>query len=485
MKICVLGLDCAAPDIVFNDERLVNIRRLMSAGVYGRLESTVPPITVPAWMSMATSQDPGSLGIYGFRNRTDYSYQGLGYTNSGSIKELAIWDQFAREGRRSILVGVPPNFPPRRINGISIGCFLTPDPVKDDFTHPRDIKAKITELVGEYPVDVKGFRTPRKDWLKQEVFEMSRKQWQVVRWLLTEQEWDYFQFVDIGLDRIHHGFWQYFDKNHVQYEPGNPYEDVIPEYYRWLDEQIGSVMELLDNDTTLLVVSDHGAQRLDGGFAVNEWLVNEGLLVLDEQPKEVTPFAKLKVNWAKTKVWSDGGYYARVFFNVRGREPQGTIPAEEYEAFRDEMKARFEALTDECGKPLNSLVFKPTEIYRNLRNVPPDLIVHFGGLFWRSIGGVGYGRVHVQENDTGPDACNHAQYGMFLLAGPNCPLQGPYEGARLLDIAPTLLDLAEMDISPSMQGRSLVAGLEKRPPLSSFGAGEEIIHNRLAGLGYV
>ena len=74
MKICVLGLDCAAPEVVFGDERLVNIRRLMDAGVYGRLESVIPPITVPAWMCMCTSQDPGSLGVYGFRNRIDHSY---------------------------------------------------------------------------------------------------------------------------------------------------------------------------------------------------------------------------------------------------------------------------------------------------------------------------------------------------------------------------------------------------------------------------
>ena len=73
MKICVLGLDCAAPEIVFGDERLVNLRRLMEAGVYGRLESVYPPITVPAWMCMCTSQDPGSLGVYGFRNRVDHS----------------------------------------------------------------------------------------------------------------------------------------------------------------------------------------------------------------------------------------------------------------------------------------------------------------------------------------------------------------------------------------------------------------------------
>jgi len=486
MKILVLGLDCAAPEVIFGDERLVNIRRLMDAGLYGKLQSVVPPITVPAWMCMSTSQDPGSLGIYGFRNRMDYSYEKLGFANSNSIKSYAMWDHLAREGKKSIIVGVPPNFPPRRINGISVGCFLTPDTTKDDFTYPSSIKAKITELVGEYPVDVKNFRTDRKDWLRDEIFAMSRKQWQVIKWLLTEQEWDYFHFVDIGLDRVHHGFWNYFDKKHVQYEPGNPYENVIPDYYLWLDEQIGSVIELLDNETILLVVSDHGAQRLDGGIAVNQWLIDEGLLVLDEYPKEVTPFNQLKVNWAKTKVWSEGGYYARVFFNVEGREPQGTIPSAQYELFQDEIKARFEAMKDDKGQPLNSLVFKPMEIYHTVRNVPPDLIVHFGGLDWRSIGTVGYPNIYVQENDTGPDGCNHAQYGMFLLAAPNCPINGEFEGAKLLDIAPTLLDLAGYDIPESMQGRSLVAGMEKRILADGTEAeNEKIIHDRLAGLGYV
>jgi len=485
MKICILGLDCAAPDVLFRDERLTNIRRLMDVGLYGRLESVVPPITVPAWMCMSTSQDPGSLGIYGFRNRLDYSYDKLGFVNSASIKSLALWDCLAREGKKSIVVGVPPNFPPRRINGISVGCFLTPDPVKDDFTYPTSIKAEITNLVGEYPVDVKNFRTDRKDWLRDEIFAMNRKQWTVVKWLLTEQEWDLFQFVDIGLDRVHHGFWNYFDPTHVQYEPGNPYEQVIPDYYQLLDEQIGSVMELLDDDTILLLVSDHGAQRLDGGIAVNQWLIDEGLLVLDETPTQVTPFNQLKVNWAKTRVWSEGGYYARVFFNVEGREPQGVIPPSQYEAFRDEVKAKFEAMTDSKGQPLHSLVFKPKEVYHTVRNVAPDLIVHFGGLFWRSIGTVGYPDIYVRENDTGPDACNHAQKGMFLLVAPNCPLSGQYEGAHLLDVAPTLLDLAGYEIPDSMQGRSLVAGMEKRKPDDSDAEREKVIHERLAGLGYV
>jgi len=487
MKICVLGLDCAAPEIVFGDERLVNLRRLMDAGMYGRLESVVPPITVPAWMCMSTSQDPGSLGVYGFRNRTDYSYDKLGFANSASIKAIAIWDQLAREGKKSIIIGVPPNYPPRRINGISIGCFLTPDTIKNDFTYPASIKAKLNELVGEYPVDVKNFRTDRKHWLKEEIFRMSEKQWKVVRWLISEQEWDYFHFVDIGLDRMHHGFWNYFDEKHVQFEPGNPYQNAIPEYYLWLDEQIGSVLELLDNETIVLVISDHGAQRLDGGFAINEWLIREGLLVVNEYPKTLTPFDKLNVNWAKTRIWSEGGYYARVFFNVQGREPQGVIAAADYQSFQDEMKARFERLADDKGQPLKSLVFKPKEIYRKVRNVAPDLIVHFGGLYWRSIGTVGHSRIHVQENDTGPDGCNHAQFGMFVLAAPNCPINGEYEGARLLDIAPTLLDLAGYEIPESMQGRSLAAGMEKRSAggQSQDGNAEKTIHDRLSGLGYI
>jgi predicted AlkP superfamily phosphohydrolase/phosphomutase len=303
---------------------------------------------------------------------------------------------------------------------------------------------------------VPGFRTDDKQWLKTQIFEMSRKQWKVVHWLLKEKQWDYFHFVDIGLDRVHHGFWDSYDKQHIHYEAGNPFENVIPAYYRWLDEQIGTAMELLDDNTVVLVVSDHGAQRLDGGFAVNEWLIRERLLVLDqEMPKEATPFAKLKVNWAKTRVWSEGGYYARVFFNLEGREPRGVIPAAQYESFRDEMKQRFEALADSDGKPLNSLVFKPNEIYRNLRNVPPDLIVHFGRLYWRSIGSVGHGRVHLEENDTGPDACNHAQFGSFILAAPNCSAHGEYIGARLLDIAPTLMRLAGYAVPETMQGRAL------------------------------
>jgi len=231
MKILVIGLDCATPELLLGEERLENVRCLMDGGCYGRLESIVPPITVPAWMCMATSQDPGSLGVYGFRNRVDHSYDGLGIVNSRSIDALALWDQVAREGKRSVIVGVPPCYPPRKVNGLSVGCFLTPDTTRNVFTHPAELGREISDLVGPYPVDVKNFRTHNKSWLKEEIYAMSRKHFAVVRHLLRTADWDYLQFVEIGLDRLQHGFWKYHDPEHVLHEPDSPYKTVIRDYF--------------------------------------------------------------------------------------------------------------------------------------------------------------------------------------------------------------------------------------------------------------
>jgi predicted AlkP superfamily phosphohydrolase/phosphomutase len=487
MKLLVVGLDSAAPELLFGEERLANFRRLMAAGCYGQLETIIPPITVPAWMCMATSQDPGSLGVYGFRNRTDHSYDGLAVANARSIRELAVWDQVAREGKRANIIGVPPGYPPRKVSGISVGCFLTPDPRTDEYALPPSVKATIAELVGDYPVDVKGFRTHNKDWLRHEIYEMSRKHFQVVRHFLRHTEWDYFQFVEIGLDRLQHGFWKFHDPDHILHEPGNPYEAVIRDHYQYLDDELGGILDLLDEETAILVLSDHGARRLDGGFCVNEWLLREGLLTLHRYPEAVTPFAELAVDWGRTRVWSEGGYYARIFLNVKGREPEGTIDRADYEPFRDELKARLEALVDDRGRPLGTLVFKPEEIYRNVRNVSPDLIVHFGALSWRSIGGVGYPALHVQENDTGPDDCNHAQRGSFILAAPGSRLRGELSGVHILQMAPTLLELGGYDQPTTMQGTSLLGGRGPGTPDTPAVSpdSEALIRERLRGLGYI
>jgi len=343
------------------------------------------------------------------------------------------------------------------MNGVNVGCFMTPDTKTHDYTYPTSVRQDIDRLVGEYPVDVKGFRTDNKDWLRDQIFEMTKKHFEVIRYLMVSMEWDYFQFVEIGVDRVHHGFWKYHDKQHRQHVPGNAYENLINDYYTYVDQEIGTLLELLDDDTNILVVSDHGAQRLEGGFCVNEWLRREGLLVLKEPVTKPTPFSPSLVDWEHTRVWSEGGYYARVFFNIEGREPNGIVPESGYDDLVQEMTTRFHALRDDRGEVMGNLVFQPRDLYRSLRNVPPDLIVHFGALYWRSIGGLGYDTLYLQENDTGPDDCNHAQFGSFLLAAPNLPVKGEIDGMHLLDIAPTLLDLVGSETPESMQGSSLLA----------------------------
>ncbi|HIE39401.1 MAG TPA: phosphodiesterase, partial [Anaerolineae bacterium] len=223
-----------------------------------------------------------------------------------------------------------------------------------------------------------------------------------------------------------------------------------------LDRELGEILGMLDDDTVVLVVSDHGAKGMEGGVAVNEWLRREGLLVLKEEPRYegIVPFEKVEVDWEKTSAWGAGGYYARIFLNVEGREPMGKIPARDYEKVRDRIKGMIEALPDHEGKPMGSVVFKPEELYREVRNVPPDLMVYFGNLRWRSVGSFGLPEIYTFENDTGPDDANHDQDGVFVLWDPRRDHGGQYvEGLQLMDVAPTVLDLMGVRVPPDMQGK--------------------------------
>lgn len=487
-KVCIIGLDCAAPELVFDKWRkdLPNLDRLMRAGVYGPLESTTPPITVPAWMSMMTGKDPGTLGIYGFRNRKDHSYDGLAFANNRMIREETVWDILAKQGRRSILLGVPLTYPPRPVNGLMVCDFLAPD-TSVEYTYPPELKEEIREVVGDYVIDVRDFRTDDKDRLLGDLYEMTEKRFRLAKHFLVNHPWEFFIMVEMGTDRIHHGFWRYFDPEHPLYVPGNPYEQAIHDYYVAVDRHVGELVEVLPEDTLLMVVSDHGAKRMDGGLCFNEWLIQEGYLVLKEQVQGVTKFSPALVDWQRTKAWGDGGYYGRLFLNVQGREPEGIVPAAEFEALRNELKAKLEALGDEYGKPIGTKVFRPQEIYKTCRNVPPDLIVYFGDLNWRSVGSVGHGTVWTHQNDTGPDDANHAQFGMAILTQTGSPSnwgEGERrEGMSIYDIAPTVLNAFGID-RPEGMGREPIRVTSNSDSVYTLEEEAEIAR-RLEDLGYL
>ncbi|NLF01478.1 MAG: sulfatase-like hydrolase/transferase, partial [Anaerolineales bacterium] len=379
-RVVVFGLDCAPPAVLFQKsseqhplglkDRLPNLSKLIDEGIHGPLSSSIPCITVPAWSCMLSGKDPGTLGFYGFRNRADHSYDRMMIATASAVHEPRLWDILGAAGRTSLVVGVPQTYPVQPMNGCLISSFLTPS-TERQYTHPNDLRYEIDRVLDgrPYDLDVAEFRTEDKDYLLRQIYEMTEKRFAVIRHLLREKPWDFFISVEIGLDRIHHGMWKFWDTQHPKHEPGNAYQEAIPSYYQYLDQQIGALLDTLDDNTVVLVVSDHGAKRMEGGFAINEWLRQEGLLVLKEEPRYegLVPFEKVEVDWEKTTAWGSGGYYGRVFMNVAGREPLGAVPARDYEAVRNELKARIEAIQDDQGRPMGSVAFKPEEVYRRIR----------------------------------------------------------------------------------------------------------------------
>ena len=417
-RLAIIGLDCADPTLL---EQLLpelpTLRRLISSGSFSRLRSVDPPITVPAWMCMMTGKDPGELGVYGFENRTSFGYAGFSVPDSSSFQAETLWDTLGRHGRRSIVLGIPGTFPPRPILGYLVSGFLTPT-TRVPYTFPASLSEEIRSWVGEYDLDVREFRTDDIASTVDQARTMTRKRFAVARRLVSREPWDLFAMVEIGPDRIHHALWGHHHADHRTHDPSSPFTDALTDYYRLLDAEIGALIESFPSSTRTLVVSDHGAQSMDGGIGLNEWLIAHGYLTLRGTPAAGTRLQDLieqdRVDWSRTIAWGSGGYCGRLYLNVAGREPRGIVAPSDTDRVLDELATGIEAIPDESGAPIETRVLRPERLYRQARGIPPNLLVYFGDLRWRSIGTVGWNRIHFRENDTGPDAANHAPYGVCL-----------------------------------------------------------------------
>ena len=418
-RLLVVGLDCAAPKLLYEDfiDDLPTFQRLLGDGQRALLHSTNPPITIPAWAVMVTGKTPGELGIYGFRHRRPGEYRNFYIVNSRHVREKTVWDVAGSKGLRSIVVGVPPSYPPKMIRGVMVSDFITPGP-EVTYTFPPRLKGELESRFGKYTFDVP-FRIEDRDKIVRDLWRMTRQHFDVLEYLATTRQWDFMMFVEIGVDRVHHAFWGYMDKEHHKYVPGNRYENVIRDYYRLVDERLGRLLEKIPGDTVVAVVSDHGAKRMKGAFTVNQWLAQEGFLRLEEEPNRPGVELKdVKVDWSKTVAWGWGGYYARIFLNVKGREPQGYVEREDYEYYRDLLADEIRKIRGPNGEKWETKVYKPEELYPVVRGDPPDLMVYFDDLSWRSAGTLGWETNYLRENDRGPDDAVHDWYGVLAVYDP-------------------------------------------------------------------
>ncbi len=456
-RVLVIGLDSAPPKQVFEEwtDQLPNFRKLMDEGVYGPLKSTIPAITCPAWMSMMTSRNPGQLGFYGFRNRRDFSYEDYWIANSRYVREDTVWDILSREGLKVGLVGVPQTYPPKPVNGFMITSFLTPG-IESRYTYPEELKEEISSIVGKYIIDCENFRTNDKQVLLDEIYEMTEKRFKLAKTFIREKPWDFFMMVEMGTDRIQHGFWKFCDKEHFKYEAGNEFESAFIDYYKYLDREIGEILELVDDETAVIVVSDHGAKKMDGAINVNDWLYKEGYLRLLEEPDGIIRFADAKVDWENSVAWGLGGYYSRIFLNVKGREKTGVIEPADFEKVRDEIKAGLESIKGPEGQDIGTIAHRPQDVYTGKYvDEAPDLIVYFGNLDWRATGSIGHDSLYSFDTEIGPDDAVHAQHGIFMLRAPGVEGGRRIEGLHIMDGAPTVLSLLGVPVPDEMEGKSI------------------------------
>ncbi|AFY68995.1 type I phosphodiesterase/nucleotide pyrophosphatase [Thalassoporum mexicanum PCC 7367] len=491
MKLLIIGLDAAVPDLVFEQwrDRLPNLNNLIQSGCYGNLTSCIPAITMPAWTCMMSGRDPGELGIYGFRNRVDRSYTKMAIANSDKIKVPRLWNLLGDAGWQVAVLGVPGTFPPQIVNGALVSCFLTPG-FTSDFTYPLGLKAQIaalqtqssndlnfnslnispadridtstitpdqdqaTAIENNYLFDVPNFRANDKNRILRDIYRLGNQTFNLATYLKQNQQPDLMMLVDMGIDRIQHAFWKYMDPRHPLHEPDSTFADAIVNYYAHVDRQIGNLLAQCEPDTAVLVVSDHGAQPLMGGFALNQWLHQEGYLVFKNAVTKPTSLDRVAVDWAKTKAWGAGGYYGRVFMNVQGREPQGVIPLAEYQQERQKLAQKLAAIKDPQGNLLGVTAHLPQQLYKRVRGIAPDLIVYFQDLAWRSLGTVGVDSLYALENDTGPDDANHAQDGIMIFYDPTRPMGGKrLEGMEIYDVLPTLLSRYGIPMPTGLRGK--------------------------------
>ncbi|QQR90289.1 MAG: alkaline phosphatase family protein [Myxococcales bacterium] len=348
-RVMIVGIDCAAPKLVFDrfKDHLPNLTRMRKRGMWGPLRSTIPPITVPAWMSMASGYDPGALGLYGFRKHEAGSYD-LKLHDSSDMHLPCLWERLSAQGKKAASLFVPLSYPPKPFNGWSVTGCLTPD-TECNYTWPQDFKQEFETHFGPYLIDAAEHRQDDRATLFESLCNMSKQRFAAARYLWSKRQLDFLMMVDIGMDRMHHAFWKHADPNHPEHDPSDPNINIVRDYYAYLDSEIGQLLSLCDENTSVFVVSDHGARSLLGGVNINEWLIEHGFLKLKHRPSSVSALHPEMVDWKSTSAWAEGGYYARLFINLQGREAQGCVPAENYEALRNSLMDKLSSI-DIAGK---------------------------------------------------------------------------------------------------------------------------------------
>ena len=458
-RLLIIALDGATPELLFDRLRKVMpvTSRLIDHGLRARLRTTDPPISVPGWPVMFTGVDPGTLGFYGFHHRSRHSYTETYVPSSRQTPVPTVFELASAAGRRVGVIGVPMGYPPPVVNGFYISDFLTPAGATE-FTYPPELGAQLEKSYGKYPFDVVFRSTERKE-LFSKIVRMTETHFRIAAEMIEREKWDLFAVHEVGTDRLNHAYWKYFDPNHQDFVPGNPFEHAPEEYYPILDRGVATLLDRAGPDVSVMFASDHGSMPMRGCFCINQWLAERGYLVLKGAVLAGTPLDKAPVDWDRTTLWGSGGYYSRIFFNLRGREERGIVAPGQVPALRARLEKDLATIRGPTGGPFPVQVIDPAQIYHEVSGDAPDLMLYFDDLYHRSAGSLGHPSLFLRENDIGPDDAVHSFDGVFLWYDPERSDTGTeIPRQQIRDVAPTVLRHLGIPTPSHIQGRPIDFG---------------------------
>jgi len=518
-RVLVIGLDGATFNLItplMEQGMLPNLARMMAAGTWGELRSTIQPSSEQAWAAFMTGTNNGKFGVYGFQKRRPDSYQ-FDYVNGRSISGRSLWRILSDRGKQVIVINVPMTYPPEQVNGVLISGLLTPS-VQSKFTYPDGIYQELRQVCGDYRIDVDiesgRMSTEQLLALADDAIEMIRLRTCAALHLARTRPWDFLMVMYDASDRLAHKFWKYWDVNHPLHDPAlaDTLGDVLPRIYRELDKAVGEVMDALaGEDVTVFAISDHGFGPMEKAVYLNRWLAQKGYLALKEgisaSPRDQAQLAlragmrkavhrldspvvgKMKrwafqrfpslkgtlyssvafaqVDWSKTQAYALGTM-GNIYLNLKGREPGGIVePGEQAQEVIDSLIADLRALRDpETDEPVFFQVRRGGDLYHGPHaSEAPDVVgvkthrYHIVTADWQSGDEVVVAlgdSLHFVSDQSG----QHALEGVLFAQGPGV-LQGQQiQDARLMDMAPTILYAMNEAIPRVMDGRVLTALFE-------------------------
>ena len=454
-RLLLIALDGAAPELALGAwrEALHNLRLLSDQGIYARISSTLPCASAPAWASLLSGFDPGQLGVYASAQRPNHSYAPPAPLGSQALRLPRLWDTLGQAGQRVGVVGAPLTSPAPAVRGHLVGDETGAGAI---VASPPAFAQQVAQWLADVPAVAPAPGSDLEIAIGQ-IYARTEQRFQLAHRMLARTSYNCFVLFDDGIAQIQRLLWHTLDVTHLRYQPAHPLADVISAFYRFVDDQIGELLELIDSETAVAVVSAAGAQALDGELALNDWLLAEGYLRLHAAPARPTPLAECEVDWAHTRAWA--GENGMIHLNLAGREPEGTVAPDDAEATLQQLAAQIYTLAPPAGIAAAAPLFtsyRPATLYAATQGVGADLLVAAAQPGWRTSALVGHARPWLSARADALDAALESPRGMFALLDPRHPGGGrEISGASVYDILPTLLGLFGLPAPASARGRAL------------------------------